>query len=197
MLLRKMNLIINKFSSKDGQKKRSKAMIPKIQKILYTTDLSDNSAYVFRYAINSAKKHDAKIIILHVLEQMSATAEAFVRSYITVEDERKIREGNKAHTMDRIQKRLKIFCEKELKDDPECTDRVESIIVCEGFPSDTILRTADELNCDAIIMGAHGKGMIANTFLGSTSKRVLRQTRKPIFIIPLPKGETDISFHDM
>ena len=43
-------------------------MIPKIKKILYTTDLSLNSAYVFRYALNSAIKHDAKIDILHVLE---------------------------------------------------------------------------------------------------------------------------------
>ena len=34
------------------------------------------------------------------------------------------------------------------------------------------------------------------TFLGSTSKRVLRRTRKPVFIIPLPKGELDITFHD-
>jgi len=37
-------------------------MIPNINKILYATDLSDNSAYAFRYAINSALKHDADII---------------------------------------------------------------------------------------------------------------------------------------
>ena len=43
-------------------------MIPNINKILYATDLSDNSAYAFRYAINSALKHDAAIIILHVFE---------------------------------------------------------------------------------------------------------------------------------
>jgi len=46
------------------------------------------------------------------------------------------------------------------------------------------------------VLGNHGKGIIANTFLGSTSKRVLRRTRKPVFIIPLPKGELDITFHD-
>ena len=45
-------------------------MIPKIKKILYATDLSPNSAYVFRYAVNSAIKHDADIIILHVFERM-------------------------------------------------------------------------------------------------------------------------------
>ncbi len=46
-------------------------MIPEIKKILYTTDLSPNSAYAFRYAINSAKKHDATIIILHVVEEIA------------------------------------------------------------------------------------------------------------------------------
>jgi nucleotide-binding universal stress UspA family protein len=45
-------------------------MIPKIKKILYATDLSKNSAYAFRYAVNSAKKHGAEIIILHVIEEI-------------------------------------------------------------------------------------------------------------------------------
>jgi nucleotide-binding universal stress UspA family protein len=74
---------------------------------------------------------------------------------------------------------------------------VEAIKVYEGFPAEVILQKADELNCDAIIMGTHAKGIIANTFLGNTSKRVLRRTRKPVFIIPLPKGEKDITFHDI
>ncbi|MGD8522203.1 MAG: universal stress protein [Desulfobacterales bacterium] len=172
-------------------------MIPQIKKILYTTDLSDNSAYVFRYAINSAKKHDANIIILHVLERMSSNTKALIGSHLSEEIERKISEDRKAWSMDRIKNRLKVFCEKELTDDPDCKDRVDAIKVCEGFPAEVILQKADELNCDAIIMGTHGKGIIANTFLGSTSKRVLRRTRKPVFIIPLPKGEIDISFHDI
>ena len=57
-------------------------MIPKIQKILYATDLSQNSAYAFRYAINSAKKHDASIIILHVLEKVPPFAHALVDSQL-------------------------------------------------------------------------------------------------------------------
>ena len=168
-------------------------MIVKIKRILYTTDLSDNSAYVFRYAINSAKKHDAVIIILHVLEEMSATTKAITHSYLTDEQEKKISEEKIAYVKDRIQKRLKIFCEKELNNDPDSIDRIQSIELCQGFPAEMILRKADELNCDAIVMGTHSKGIIANTFLGSTAKRVLRRTRKPVFIFPLPKGETDIT----
>ena len=172
-------------------------MIPQIKKILYTTDLSDNSAYVFRYAINSAKKHDAKIIILHVLEKMPGTAEALALSYISAEQFKKNKEESKIYTSSRIKKRLEIFCQKEIKDDPECTGRIESIEVYEGFPADMILRTADERQCDAIIMGTHARGAIATTFLGSTTKRVLRRTRKPVFIIPLPEGDMDITFHDI
>ena len=44
-------------------------MIPNIQKILYATDLSPNSVYALRYAINSDMKHDADIVILHVFEK--------------------------------------------------------------------------------------------------------------------------------
>lgn len=45
-------------------------MIPKIQKILYATDLSPNSIYALRYSMNSAIKHNADIIILHVFEKV-------------------------------------------------------------------------------------------------------------------------------
>ena len=172
-------------------------MIPETRKILYATDLSANSAYAFRYAINSAKKHDATIVLLHVLEQLSPGAQAMVGAFINEEEQKKILKENITYTMDRIKERLKLFCDVELKDDPECVDRVESIEVCEGYPAEEILKKADELDCDAIIMGTHGKGVLSHTFLGSVAERVLRRVRKPVFIIPLPKGETDITFHDI
>ncbi len=172
-------------------------MIPKIQRILYATDLSENSAYAFRYAMNSAKKHDASIIILHVLERMPPFARALVDSQVGEEKRKEILDEKVTSTMDRIKKRLQIFCDLELKDDPEYVDKVESIEVCEGYPAEEILKKADELNCDAIIMGTHGKGIIGHTFLGSVAKSVLRRVRKPVFIIPLPRGETDITFHNI
>jgi nucleotide-binding universal stress UspA family protein len=65
-------------------------MVPKIQKILYATDLSENSAYAFRYAIDSAKKHDASIVVLHVLEKMPPFALALVGSQLREEKRREI-----------------------------------------------------------------------------------------------------------
>ena len=172
-------------------------MMPEIQKILYTTDLSDNSAYAFRYAINSAKRHDAKIIILHVLEGLPSSTEAMMKSYLNEEQQKKILDETTTHVLDRIRKRLKVFCHKELKNDPETVNRVESIEVCQGYPADEILKKVDELECDAIVMGTHGKGIIRDTYLGSMTKKVLRRVRKPVYIIPLPKGETDLTIHDL
>ena len=43
-------------------------MIPQIKKILYATDLSKNSAYAFFYAVDMAKRHNARIVIVHAVE---------------------------------------------------------------------------------------------------------------------------------
>ena len=102
-----------------------------------------------------------------------------------------------ATVIEKVKKRLTLFCDKVLSDDPECEYRVASFEVCEGDPAEEILKKADELDCDAIVMGAHGKGIISHTFWGSIAERVLRRVRKPIFIIPLPKGETELTFHEI
>ncbi|MDH4268455.1 MAG: universal stress protein [Deltaproteobacteria bacterium] len=171
-------------------------MIPKINKILYATDLSKNSAYAFRYAVNSAEKHDAKIHILNVLEKLSPTAESMVSGYISQEKLEAIRKENIEGLKDRIQKRLAEFCKRELLNKPECQELVASIQVVEGDPAEEILQKADDLKADVVIMGTHGKGLLAHTFLGSVAEKVLHRIKIPVFIIPIPK-ETDISFRDI
>ena len=172
-------------------------MIPKIQKILYATDLSPNSVYALRYAINSAIKHNADIIILHVFEKVDPASNAMLDLYLYEKKHQEILNKNIAEAKALIKNRLRAILDKELKEQPEFAAKVKSTEVCEGFPAEKILSKAEELNCDEIIMGTHSKGIIANTFLGSTAKRVLRRTRKPVFIIPLPKGETDITLQNV
>ena len=168
-------------------------MIPKIQKILYATDLSPNSVYALRYAMNSAIKHDADIIILHVFEKVDPATNVMLDLYFYENRHQEILDKHITETKALIKKRLRTIQENELKSAPEFEDIAVSIEICEGFPAEEILSSAEELNCEVIIMGTHSKGIIANTFLGSTAKRVLRRTRKPVFIIPLPKGEADIA----
>jgi nucleotide-binding universal stress UspA family protein len=171
-------------------------MIPDIKKILYATDLSQNSAHAFRYAIYFSKKFDAEVIILHVIGEISDDARIVLEAYIDKERRKEFAAKKEAQAIERINKRLKLFCDKELADDPKSAEKIVSIEICKGYPEEEILKKADKFDCDAIIMGTHQKG-ITHTFLGSVAKRVLRRSRIPVLIIPLPKGETDMTFHDI
>ncbi len=168
-------------------------MIPKIQNVLYATDLSKNSAYAFRYAVNTARKHDAKIQILHVIEPISPQTQAQILTFISEEKLNQLRHSSIEKLRRTIEDRLRQFAERELKDDLDTLKRVVGIHLAEGDPATEILNKADELECDTIIMGTHGKGALSHAFLGSVSEKVLRHIRKPVYIIPLPKEETDIT----
>ena len=170
--------------------------MPEIKKILYATDLSKNAIHAFRYAVYLAEKVDAKIVILHVVERMSPDAELVLRAYLDDKDRDKIFNDRINHAIDRIKQRLKLFCEKEFETQPDCAERIVSIEVFEGYPAEEILRKSKTLDCDVIVMGTHEKGFASHTFLGSVAKRVMRRSRKPVFVVPLPKADTDLSFHD-
>lgn len=170
-------------------------MIPKIRSILYTTDLTKNSAYAFRYAVNSAMKHDAKIHILYVLEKLTPSEEATLGVFARLPQLEKVREKKKNEQMNMIKKRLSKFAKLELKDNPAALKRVASISVVDGDPADEILKRADDPQFDIVVMGTHGKGWLRHTFMGSVCEKVLRRIRKPVFVIPLPEEDTDISFN--
>jgi nucleotide-binding universal stress UspA family protein len=74
---------------------------------------------------------------------------------------------------------------------------VTKILVQPGHPVEEILKAAEEEACDVIILGTHGKGFLKETFLGSVVRSVLDRTRKPIFVIPIPHGETDLGFESI
>ncbi len=168
-------------------------MIPQIQNILYATDLSKNSAYAFRYAVNSAQKHDAQIHILHVVETPPASAQHFLSLYMDKTKMEKLRQETMDELCQRIKNRLDEFARRELKENKETLRRVASIDVVFGDPAEEILKKAHHPGCDIVILGSHGKGLITHAFLGSVSEKVLHRIRKPVFIIPIPEGETDIS----
>jgi nucleotide-binding universal stress UspA family protein len=166
-------------------------MTPNIRKILYTTDLSENSAYAFYFAIDFAQKHNANIIILHVVEPISSQ----VYAYIEREKIAKTVEDNMRGAIEEIKNRLQNFCRRvEGQLGPPCVELVSKTLVFLGHPTEEILNTADREDCDLIILGTHGKGFLAHTFLGSVSGAVLHRARKPVFIVPLPSKKTHVDW---
>ncbi|MFO7816272.1 MAG: universal stress protein [Desulfovibrionales bacterium] len=51
-----------------------------------------------------------------------------------------------------------------------------------------IIATAGEHQCDIIVMGTIGAGYLVGAIMGSTARRVLRQNRIPVFVIPKAIG---------
>ena len=171
-------------------------MMPEIKKILYATDLSPNSAFALLFALSTASHHHAEIVILHVFDEPVIGYAPMLNYYVDAENLQSLYDEHAEKIQELISRRFEMICTTEKKNHPEYKDLTHSIEICKGFSAETILNKADELNCDMIIMGTHGKGVLGHTFLGSTAKRVLRRTRKPIFVIPLPKGKQDITFDD-
>lgn len=52
-----------------------------------------------------------------------------------------------------------------------------------GDPADMILRYAQETNCDQIIIGPRGLGVVKNLFLGSVASKVMQLSALPILLI--------------
>ena len=101
-----------------------------------------------------------------------------------------IEQKQQGEIVEEVKGYLQEFCRKaEAQIGPPCVSLVSKILVPRGHPPEVILNATDEEGCDAIVLGTHGKGFLAHTFLGSVSSAVLHRIRKPVFIIPLPSDK--------
>ena len=162
-----------------------------IKRILYATDLSENSSYAFYYAVNLARRFDAKIVILHAVEPFPSYIKVFAAT-----DVGKIENKERRDTIENIQNLLQEFCRRaEAQIGSPCLLLVSKILVRIGHPVEEILKIANEEECDTIILGSHGKGLLKQTLLGSVSHGVLHRSRKPVFVIPIPSGKDMVDWN--
>ncbi len=169
-----------------------KSMLPAVKKILYLTDISKNSSHVFRYAMQLAKTFQGQIIILHVLKSIDPAMEVPILVRMGENAYQNLIKEREEEIIKGIRERLKAFIQTELQEDPDDSELVASIHVHEGEPVAEILETAERFDCDLLVMGDHSKGRLAYTFLGSTAEKVLRRSRRPVLVVPIPaKREID------
>ena len=96
-----------------------------------------------------------------------------------------------------MENRLQKFCRGM---ETHIGDRYSSLIVKTlvrvGYPIEEILTTADEEECNIIVLGSHGKGFLKQNLFGSVSHGVLQRSRKPVFVIPIPADTTGWDFKE-
>ena len=164
-------------------------MIPEIKKILYATDLSENANYSFGYAASLANRYGAGLTVLYVLEELSPYALAAVSDFLGKEGWEDLKKRNETMVLQSIRDRIETFCDERSEKMLECPFIVDDIIIEIGQPVDRIIRQTEKTDCDMVVMGCRGQGILAGTVLGSTSRRVLRRCKKPILIIRLPEED--------
>ena len=176
-------------------------IIPKIevQNILYATDLSENARYAFAYAVSLANLYGAKLTLLHVLPDVPHLVESAVVGYISSERWEEIKQQHFQEAKESligkrrdhlaIKEVLDQFCEDAKKESEGDGFETDDIIVERGNPVEQILKQADEKKCDLIVMGTHGHGTLADAMMGSTARRVLRRSQKPVLVVRLPEDD--------
>lgn len=137
--------------------------------ILHPTDYSELSHAALRFAVEEARVHGARLIILHTVETLGPEN----ITYGEVASQRQ---------PDAFRQRLWDELHQELLPDP--TMPVEYLLA-EDDPVEAIVRTAAERQCDLIVLGSHGRQGLQRMLGGSIAEQVMRRAPCPVLVVKL------------
>ncbi|KJS31611.1 MAG: hypothetical protein VR64_10770 [Desulfatitalea sp. BRH_c12] len=167
-------------------------MPPVIEKILFTSDLTDTSKHAFSYAASMAERYCAQIVFLYVMEDVPHSAKGFLDAEVIAQI-RSRAVGNamqsligKRQDMALVQSGLRRFCESVRDGLPLDGERYPAaeVVVREGNVVDEIIAVAAEFQCDTIVMGSARRGTFAEAMLGSVLKGVLKRSDAMVVVAP-------------
>jgi len=166
-----------------------------IRRILFVTDLSDNSRHAFKYAANLANQYKATLVIFHVMEGLSDNFKNRVTNFLGHEAWKQIRDSKETgvrkiligkQTERQVLKRALSQISEQLQADGQLDPfEADEIIVGEGQNvAEEIRQTAKEKNCDAIVMSGRGESFLETASLGRRTRDVLKRTSVPVLVVP-------------
>src|SRR5262245_56250032 len=141
-------------------------MLP-IHTILHPTDFSDRSRHALHLACALARDYGANLVVLHV----EPTPYIGYSEGAIPPDPGVLLEEAKEQL-----RRLEI---------PATGLRTERRFV-EGDPVEEILRTAQEVTADLIVMGTHGRTGLGRLLMGSVAELVVRRANSPVLTVKAP-----------
>jgi nucleotide-binding universal stress UspA family protein len=147
-----------------------------IDRILCPVDLSPCSRTALEHALALARWYEAKVTVLHIFRQIPVvdTAAAALGAGIYAPPVA-LSEVDRAA----IERRVTEFV--------STTSGAEGVAVhvCEGVNiREEILREAEAITADLLILGSHGLTGVKRLVLGSTAENVLRHATTPVLIVP-------------
>jgi universal stress protein A len=151
-----------------------------VHRILVAIDYSVHARRAFAYAVELARKFEAKLELLHVWERPAYLPEGLVV-------------GPPGQTQRTVAELIRENAEREMAEFlHECRicEGLEMEVVLEtGEPAAAILRVVREYQCDLIVMGAQGHtGVLHHLILGSVTDKVVRLSTVPVITVPDPRS---------
>lgn len=160
-------------------------MLPEVKKILYASDIESGSRPAFRAAVSMAGHYKAEVTFLHVIEPLSSSAKSLLKTMMNDADLNEMHDASMENLKNKLIERIQRFCESELDEHEKMQDGQIVPRVEEGVAEKVILKVADEIDADLIVMGTRTHSSVEQFFLGSTASRVMHHTKRPVLIIPL------------
>lgn len=138
-----------------------------MKKILYPTDFSAHSIDVLHYALELAKKFEAKLVAVHAFGKPEFAASGHPK-FIDKADE--------------ILEVLTNFVDSHKAKKYQSVE-IEYIVEV-GFPPETILDISADEGVSLVVMGMASKDNFAKKIFGSVAREVLKRVDCPILLIP-------------
>ena|SRR3990167_1533372 len=138
------------------------------QHILVAVELIDDSDNALMKKVNDISSGDssAKITLLHAVEHLNTFGAYYTVAAGVDVEELAITDAKKALT--KFQSQLKV--------------NAKNLIVKVGHAPQVILKTAEELGCDLIVIGSHGRHGLG-LLLGSTANGVLHGAKCDVLAV--------------
>lgn len=139
-----------------------------MKKILVPTDFSRPSENALEVAASLAKKHNAEIVVLHMMGLSDAV--------VTKNESREVFEA--MYYMRLAEKRFEDLLNKDYLKGLTVSDIVHNYTVF-----GEINKIAMDMNIDLIVMGSHGTTGLKEVFVGSNTEKVVRTSEIPVLVI--------------
>ena len=143
-----------------------------MKKILIATDGSACSAEAIDFGVELASEHEAAVIFVHVAPATDVIA---------------VNGGfGMAGVMPRMPHELSAYDRAPLEDAEQIAEQHAVHASCKllvGDPVDEIVAYADSEDVDLIVIGSRGHGALASALLGSVSRKVLSESKRPVAIV--------------
>jgi nucleotide-binding universal stress UspA family protein len=149
-----------------------------IKNILVASDFGEAAEAALNYGRELASRFGATLHVLNVIENFYVTtfgAETY--SAFVPEMQRELENA--------ARRRL----DEALIDSDGSGPQTRPAVMTSGSPAYAIVDYAQEFDIDLIVMGTHGRGVLAHLMMGSVAERVVRIAPCPVLTVRHPQHE--------